>query len=77
MDRFIMKKSAELKVGDLVEVWWKPKKTLIMSLRPHPKYNEMFGVDGAMIGDFSGIEMTIEPHQLYKVFLPNGAKPKE
>ena len=72
-----MRVGTELKIGDLVEVWWKPKKALFMSLRPHPKYKEMFGVDGAMIGDFSGTEMTIEPHQLYKVFLPEHETEKE
>jgi len=70
MNNFIWKNAGELKTGDLVEVWWKPHKALLLSLRPHPKYEEMFGESGAMIGNFGGSEMTIEPHGRFKVFLP-------
>ena len=63
-----MKLGTELKVDDLVSVWWKKKGVRIIEMRPHPKYEEMFGESGAMIANFDGTEMTIEPHMMYKVF---------
>ena len=64
----ITKRGTELKVNDLVSVWWRKKGVRIIEMRPHPKYEEMFGVSGAMIANFDGTEMTIEPHMTYKVF---------
>ena len=58
----------ELKLNDLVSVYWKKKGACILSLRPHPKFEEMFGIPGAMIGNFDGREMTIDPEKIYKVF---------
>jgi hypothetical protein len=64
----VSKRGTELRIGETVKVWWKPGMAQLLSLRPHPKYKEMFGVDGAMIGNFGGTEMTIEPHMMYDVF---------
>ena len=63
-----MKLGTELKVDDFVSVWWKKKGVRIIEMRPHPKYEEMFGVPGATIANFDGTEMTIEPYMMYKVF---------
>jgi hypothetical protein len=65
----ISKFGTELEVNDFVSVWWRRKGVRLLELRPHPKYEEMFGVPGAMIGNFDGTEMTIEPHMVYKVFV--------
>ena len=64
----ITKRGTELKPGDIVKVWWGRKKETLLETRPHPNYKEMFGVDGAMIGNFGGTEMTIEPHMIYETY---------
>jgi hypothetical protein len=58
-----------LKAGDTVKVWWGRRKEMLLETRPHPMYEKMFGKPGAMIGNFGGTEMTIEPHMMYTVYV--------
>lgn len=64
----IQKSGSELVVGDYAKVWWS-KMERLLDIRPHSKYEEMFGVP-ARIGNFGGTEMTIEPHMMYAVYIP-------
>ena len=65
----IYKHGVDLKPGDVVKVWWGKRNETLLETRPHPKYEEMFGEPGAMIGNFGGTEMTIEPHMVYETYV--------
>ena len=69
MMKTICKCGVDLKPGDVVKVWWGSKKETLLETRPHPKYEEMFGEPGAMIGNFGGTEMTIEPNMVYETYV--------
>ena len=58
-----------LKPGDVVKVWWGRRKETLLETRPHPMYEKMFGIPGAMIGNFGGTEMTIEPNSIYTIYI--------
>ena len=59
----------ELKVGDKIAVWWKPKYDVVTGFKPHPKYDEMFNTKGARIASFaiSELGMTIPPNGEYEL----------
>ena len=64
----VRKLGTELKPNDIVSVYWLKKGATLLATRMHPKYEEMFGISGAMIGNFAGREMTIDPQHMYTVF---------
>lgn len=58
----------ELKVGDVIEVWWQPGKDQIASLEPYRGPLTCFEPEGAQIAGFvlSNVGMTIENGGLYE-----------
>lgn len=64
----------DLKVGDVIEVWWKPKRDQIIALKPYNnktmlKIWEKHEGD-PRLADFAinRVGMTIEPQMIYKVY---------
>ena len=56
----------ELRVGDVIEVWWRPKRDTIIALRPYDGQLEC--LRGGRLADFALLRtgMTIEPGSEYR-----------
>lgn len=55
---------SDLRVGDIIKVWWEPGRDVIAELTPYVGLLKVWDVDGgAQIASFevSQLEMTIEP----------------
>jgi hypothetical protein len=67
----ITKRGKDLKVGDVIEVWWKPHKDRITELTPYEGPLDYLWKDkgGAQIAKFevTSLEMTIEPQSMFQV----------
>lgn len=59
--------ATELRVGDTIEVWWKPGSDTITSLTPYA--GPLACIKGGFIAEFalSHVGMTIEPGSYYTV----------
>jgi hypothetical protein len=65
---------SSLRAGDVIDVWWTPRRDTITKLVPYTGPLKCFEPEGAQLADFainkSG--MTIENRQLYKVLARMG-----
>lgn len=63
------KRGSELKVGDVINVWWSPNVDLITELVPYTGFLSYLWNDEARIAKFmiNRIGMTIGPTDWYKV----------
>lgn len=64
----VTKLGSELKVGDLIKVWWPPGRDRIVSLRPYTGPLANLFPQGAQIAAFEFCSgMTIENHNSYQI----------
>ena len=59
----------DLKIGDVIEVWWKPNRDTIIGLKEYTGGISNLWKDGARLADFAQNRcgMTIDNGALYKV----------
>ncbi|BAU40175.1 hypothetical protein [Ralstonia phage RSP15] len=58
----------DLRVGDVIEVFWKPRKDTILELTPYEGALKNIFPEGAQIAKFVFVDsMTIENNQTYEV----------
>ena len=72
----VTKRGSELRAGDVIEVWWAPRRDIITALRP---YNGPIAeLRDAFLADFAinRIGMTIEAHMTYRVIASSAIKEK-
>ena len=62
-------KGSALKVGDVIEVWWAPKRDTILTLKPYNGNLKDLWPEGAQLAYFAQCTggMTIENHATYTV----------
>ncbi|WKZ86250.1 hypothetical protein N5B55_04690 [Ralstonia pickettii] len=70
------KRGRDLEAGDVIEVWWKPRRDIITALRPYNGPIEC--LRGGFLADFAinRVGMTIEPDALYRVVASSAIKEK-
>lgn len=69
-DLCAIKRGSELKVGDVIEVWWKPGRDTVLSLEPYTGPLVHIFPDGAQIASLAMLVcgMTIDNNDIFKVF---------
>jgi hypothetical protein len=65
---------AELKIGDTIEVWWKPRRDTIISLRPYTGRLAYLWETGAQIASFAICTggMTVGNDEIFEVVARGG-----
>lgn len=60
---------SELKVGDVIEVWWQPRRDTITRLVPYKGPLENIFSNGAQLAEFAYLKggMTIDNNETYEV----------
>jgi hypothetical protein len=67
--RIIETRGVDLKIGDEIEVWWRPGTDRVTALAPYKGNLEDLLGQGAQVAEFalSRLGMTIEPGVIYDV----------